>query len=116
MFESLPFLEDLVFDDCQNVPDSGPALEFLGSQCKNLRSLKLVQFHSICKGPQPDGVSLCTNLEALFIKNCADLIDTGLASIAVDCSHLGKLELQGCRQITEAGIKFCTRRLKKKLE
>jgi hypothetical protein len=47
MFGSLPFLEDLVLDDCQNVPDSGPTVEFLGSQCKNLRSLKLGQFHNI---------------------------------------------------------------------
>lgn len=115
MFWNLPLLEDLVLDISQNVPDSGPALEFLSSQCKNITSLKLGQFHGVCKGPQPDGVALCANLEALFIKNCADLSDTGLAAIAVGCSRLGKLELQGCKQITEMGLSFCTSRLSKTL-
>lgn len=115
MFWNLPLLEDLVLDISHNVADSGPALEFLSSHCKNIKSLKLGQFHGICKGPEPDGVALCTNLEALFIKNCSDLSDTGLAAIAAGCSRLVKLELQGCRQITEAGLKFCTSRLSKTL-
>lgn len=115
MFWNLPLLEDLVLDISQNVIDSGPALEFLGSHCKNIRSLKLGQFHGVCKGPQPDGVALCTNLEALFIKNCADLSDTGLAAIAAGCIRLGKLELQGCKHITELGLNFCTSRLRKTL-
>eukprot|EP01018_Ginkgo_biloba_P014532 Gb_10080 [translate_table: standard] len=115
MFRSLPLLEDFVLDISQNVRDSGPVLELLGSQCKKIRSLKLGQFHGICKGPQPDGVALCSNLEELCIKNCADLCDMGLATIATGCRRLVKLELQGCKEITETGLNFCVSKLKKTL-
>ncbi|KAH9329692.1 hypothetical protein KI387_001800, partial [Taxus chinensis] len=115
MFKSLPNLEDLMLDVSQNVRDTGPALEFLGLQCKKIRALKLGHFHGVCKGPQPDGIAMCANLEMLSIKNCADLGDTGLAAIAAGCCRLKKLELQGCKQITEFGIKFCSSNLRKTL-
>ncbi|GLJ15499.1 hypothetical protein SUGI_0254510 [Cryptomeria japonica] len=115
MFRSLPSLEDLVLDVSQNVWDSGPALEFLGLQCKKIRALKLGHFHGVCKGPRPDGIAMCSNLERLCIKNCADLCDVGLEAIATGCFRLGKLKLQGCKQITEYGVKFCSSKLRKTL-
>ncbi|XP_043702476.1 F-box/LRR-repeat MAX2 homolog A [Telopea speciosissima] len=104
----LPLIQELNLDVCFNVRDAGPALELLGSKCPGLRSLKVGQFHGICKaiGTQLDGIALCGGgLEALSIKNSADLTDASLIAISRGCPRLAKFELQGCKNITETGMK-----------
>ncbi|KAB5534119.1 hypothetical protein DKX38_017205 [Salix brachista] len=106
MFSALPLLEELVLDVCHNVRDTWVALEMLNSKCPRLKSLKLGQFHGVCKGidARPDGIALCSRLESLSIKNCADLTDSGLISISLGCPRLTKFEVQGCKKITKLGM------------
>ncbi|KAI4322775.1 hypothetical protein L6164_022440 [Bauhinia variegata] len=106
-FSGLPLLEELVLDVCKNVRDSKLALEVLNSKCPKLKVLKLSQFHGICMaiGSQLDGIALCQGLESLSIKNCADLNDMCLIEIARGCSKLVKFEVQGCKHITERGLR-----------
>ncbi|KAI7999535.1 hypothetical protein LOK49_LG09G02093 [Camellia lanceoleosa] len=106
LFASLPLLEELVLDVCQNVRDIWPALELLSSKCPRLKSLKLGKFHGNCRGiaPHPDGLALCKGLESLSIKNSMDLTDACLIAISFGCPKLAKFEVQGCKKITEIGI------------
>ncbi|XP_031504869.1 F-box/LRR-repeat MAX2 homolog A-like [Nymphaea colorata] len=106
MFIALPDLEDLTLDVCHNVRGAGVALEVLGSKCRRLRSLKLGQFHGICRGdaPRSDGIALCRALESLCIKNSGDLTDLGLIAIARGCPRLSKLEIHGCHGISSYGV------------
>ncbi|XVE51467.1 hypothetical protein DITRI_Ditri02bG0043100 [Diplodiscus trichospermus] len=117
VFAGLPQLEDLVLDICNNVRDAWPALELLNSWCPRLRSLKLGQFHGICRAvdSRPDGIALCQGLESLSIKNCADLTDTALVAISLGCPRLSKFEVLGCKRITEAGMRKLTHVLRKTL-
>lgn len=117
LFSGLPLLEELVLDVCKNVRESSFALEALNSKCPKLKVLKLGQFHGICMaiGSQLDGVALCQGLESLSIKNCADLTDMGLIEIARGCSRLVKFEVQGCKHITERGLRTMTCLLRKTL-
>ncbi|XP_054812339.1 F-box/LRR-repeat MAX2 homolog A [Prosopis cineraria] len=117
LFSGLPLLEELVLDICKNVRDSSFALEVLNSKCPRLKVLKLGQFHGICLaiGSQLDGIALCQGLESLSIKNCADLTDMGLIEIARGCSRLVKFEVQGCKHITEKGLRTMACLLRKTL-
>ncbi|KAH7568777.1 hypothetical protein JRO89_XS06G0049000 [Xanthoceras sorbifolium] len=105
-FTSLPMLEDLVLDVCNNVRDVWPAIEFLNSKCPRLKSLKLGEFHGICRGvdSRPNGFALCRGLESLSIKNSADLTDSCLIAISLGCPKLTKFEVQSCQNITEVGV------------
>ncbi|KAJ7981581.1 F-box protein MAX2 [Quillaja saponaria] len=116
-FTGLPLLEELVLDVCKNVRDSGSALEVLNSRCPKLKILKLGQFHGICLaiGSQLDGIALCQGLESLSIKNSADLTDMGLIEIARGCSSLVRFEVQGCKHITEKGLRTMACLLRKTL-
>ncbi|THU48585.1 hypothetical protein C4D60_Mb06t00530 [Musa balbisiana] len=107
LFAGLPQLEDLALDICHNVRDAGPSLEALSHKCPKIKSLKLGQFHGVCKGAwlHLDGVAVCGRLESLCIKNSADLTDSSLVTIARGCSRLSKLEIHGCNKVTEMGIK-----------
>ncbi|KAF7833919.1 F-box protein MAX2 [Senna tora] len=117
LFSGLPQVEELVLDVCKNVRDTSLALEVLTSKCPKLKVLKLGQFHGICMavGSQLDGIALCQGLESLSIKNCADLTDMGLIEIARGCSRLVKFEVQGCKQITEKGLRTMTCLLRRTL-
>ncbi|KAL7000565.1 F-box/LRR-repeat MAX2 A [Sarracenia purpurea var. burkii] len=107
MFAGLPLLEELVLDVCRNVRDSRLALGELNLKCPKLRSLKLGQFHGICRVNESriDGIALCQGLDSLSIKNSADLTDLGLIAIGRGCSRLTKFEVQGCRKITLQGMR-----------
>nr|DAD21210.1 TPA_asm: hypothetical protein HUJ06_022673 [Nelumbo nucifera] len=107
LFSALPLLEELTLDICHNVMDTGPALEVLNSKCPGLKSLKLGQFHGICKAidSQLDGIALCRLLESLSIKNTGDLTDSGLIAISRGCQRLARFEVQGCKSITETGVR-----------
>ncbi|CAJ1978798.1 unnamed protein product [Sphenostylis stenocarpa] len=107
LFSGLPLLEELVLDVCKNIRGSSLALEVLSSKCPNLRVLKLGQFQGICLalGSKLDGVALCHGLESLSVGNCADLDDMGLIEIARGCSRLVRFELQGCKLVTEQGLR-----------
>ncbi|XP_008812067.1 F-box protein MAX2-like [Phoenix dactylifera] len=107
LFAALPELEDLAFDLGHNVRDAGPALEALGRKCPRIKSLKLGHLHGVCKAVwlHLDGVSLCGGLETLSVKNCPDLTDAGLATIARGCRRLSRLEIHGCGKVTETGVK-----------
>ncbi|CAM6046474.1 unnamed protein product [Sphagnum compactum] len=107
MFKALPHLEELTFLLSQNVRDSGPAFEVFATHCKKMRSLKLSNFHGVCRGPQPDGIALCSGLLDLSIKDCADLMNSGLEAIATGCKKLSKLGLHGCKWISEDGLRNC---------
>ena len=117
VFSGLPLLEELVLDVCKNVRDSSLALEVLNSKCPKLKVLKLGQFHRICLaiGSQLDGIALCQGLESLSVKNCADLTDMGLIEIARGCSRLARFEVQGCKHITEKGLRTMTCLLRRTL-
>lgn len=105
LFEGLPLLQELTLDVCQNVRDTGPALESLNSKCTRLKSLSLGQFHGICRaGWQLDGIALCSRLESLSIKNSADLTDFGLHAISRGCQRLTSFAIQGCKNVTELGM------------
>ncbi|KAK8612711.1 hypothetical protein V6N13_092822 [Hibiscus sabdariffa] len=106
VFAGLPLLEVLVLDVCHNVRDAWPALELLNSRCPRLKSIKLGQFHGICRDrdSRPDGIALCQGLESLSIKNSADLTDTSLEAISLGCPRLSKFEVLGCKKITAKGI------------
>ncbi|TYG89500.1 hypothetical protein ES288_A12G104200v1 [Gossypium darwinii] len=106
-FSGLPLLQELVLDVGRNVRDTSMALEMLNSKCKDLRVLKLGQFHGICLAneSQLDGIALCSGLEELSIKNCGDLTDMGLIAIGRGCSKLSRFEVQGCKRITEKGLR-----------
>ncbi|GMP95765.1 hypothetical protein CsSME_00044688 [Camellia sinensis var. sinensis] len=92
-------------------PYSRRALEELNLKCTKLRSLKLGQFHGVCTANESslesrlDGIALFQGLEALSIKNSADLTDLGLIAIARGCSRLAKFEVHGCRKITVRGMR-----------
>ncbi|XP_075477587.1 F-box protein MAX2 homolog A-like [Primulina tabacum] len=107
VFSRLPLLVELALDVCNNVRDSGPALEVLDSKCPNLRSLKLGLFHGISMPIESklDGVALCQKLESLSIRNVGDLTDMGLIAIARGCCRLAKFEVQGCKKITTRGMR-----------
>ncbi|KAF8411056.1 hypothetical protein HHK36_003595 [Tetracentron sinense] len=108
LFTGLPLLEELVLDVCHNVRDTGAALELLNSKCPLLKSLKLGQFHGICRGveSQIDGIAVCKGLVALSIKNSADFSDSGLMTVSRGCPRLAKFEIQGCKRITESGLRI----------
>ncbi|XP_048138037.1 F-box/LRR-repeat MAX2 homolog A [Rhodamnia argentea] len=110
VFSKLSLLEELVLDVCRNVRESGFALEVLSSKCKNLRVLKLGQFHGVVMAieSQLDGLALCQGLTSLSIKNAADLTDMGLIEIARGCSKLRKFEIQGCKNVTWQGMRLLT--------
>ncbi|KAK1299127.1 hypothetical protein QJS10_CPB14g00939 [Acorus calamus] len=100
LLASLPLLEELCLDLRQNVRDAGPAFEAAApSKCPNFRSLKLGQFHGIYMG-----IAACKGLEQLSIVNSADLTNDGLVAIARGCPRLVKLEIHGCKHVTEAGV------------
>ncbi|KAG9153883.1 hypothetical protein Leryth_006004 [Lithospermum erythrorhizon] len=117
LFSGLPLLEDLAIDVCNNVRDSGPALEVLHSRCLKLRCLKLGQFHGISMPVESklDGVALCQKLESLSIRNVADLTDMGLIAIGRGCLRLSKFEVQGCKKITVRGMRTLASLLSKTL-
>nr|I1SSI5.1 RecName: Full=F-box/LRR-repeat MAX2 homolog A; AltName: Full=F-box and leucine-rich repeat MAX2 homolog A [Petunia x hybrida]AEB97384.1 MAX2A [Petunia x hybrida] len=117
VFSGLPLLEELVLDVCNNVRDTGPALEILNKKCPRLRSLKLGQFHGISMPVESklDGVALCQGLESLSIRNVGDLNDMGLIAIGRGCSRLAKFEVQGCKKITVRGMRTLASLLKKTL-
>lgn len=106
-FSGLPLVEELVLDVCNNVRDSGMALEVLGSECRKLRVLKLGGFHGVCLaiGSKLDGIALCHGLESLTLKNCGDLNDMRLIEIARGCEKLNKFEVIGCKRITGKGMR-----------
>ncbi|XVF60842.1 hypothetical protein PTKIN_Ptkin08bG0080500 [Pterospermum kingtungense] len=106
-FSALPLLQELVLDVCRNVRDTALALEMLNSKCKDLRVLKLGQFHGICLAieSQLDGIALCSGLQELCIKNCGDLTDMGLIAIGRGCCKLCRFEVIGCKRITEKGLR-----------
>ncbi|KAK6287158.1 PREDICTED: F-box protein MAX2 [Theobroma cacao] len=106
-FSRLPLLQELVLDVCRNVRDVGLALEMLNSKCKDLRVLKLGQFHGVCLAieSQLDGIALCSGLRELSIKNSGDLTDMGLIAIGRGCCKLSRFEVQGCKRITEKGLR-----------
>lgn len=108
VFSGLPLLEELVLDVCNNVRDSGPALEVLNSKCPKFRSLKLGQFHGIALPVESklDGVALCQGLESLSIRNVGDLTDMGLIAIGRGCCRLAKFEVHGCKKITMRGVRI----------
>ncbi|KAH0708017.1 F-box/LRR-repeat MAX2 homolog A-like isoform X2 [Solanum tuberosum] len=107
VFSGLSLLEELVLDVCNNVRDSGPALEILNTKCPKLRSLKLGQFHGVSMpiGSKLDGVALCQGLKSLSIRNVGDLDDMGLIAIGRGCSRLAKFEIQSCKKITMRGMR-----------
>ncbi|XP_059664183.1 F-box/LRR-repeat MAX2 homolog A-like [Cornus florida] len=107
IFASLPLLEELVLDVCENVKSTWPALELLNATCSRLKSLKLGHFLGICREVDswPDGVSLCKGLESLSIKNSDDLTDSCLIAISLGCPKLVKFEVEGCKKITAMGIR-----------
>ncbi|KAL2496797.1 F-box protein MAX2 [Forsythia ovata] len=107
VFSGLPLLEELVLDVCNNVRNSGLALEVLNSKCPKLRHVKLGQFHGISMPVELglDGVALCERLESLSIRNVGDLNDMGLIAIARGCCRLTKFEIQGCKKITMRGMR-----------
>ncbi|KAF5205778.1 F-box/LRR-repeat MAX2-like protein [Thalictrum thalictroides] len=93
LFKGLPLLEELVLDVCHNVRDSGVMLEVLNNKCPRLKSLKLGQFHGICRpgDSKIEGVAVCKGLEMLTIKNSADLTDSNLMVIALGCPRLANM-------------------------
>ncbi|KAI3465841.1 hypothetical protein Pfo_022505 [Paulownia fortunei] len=107
VFSGLPLLEELVLDVCNNVRESGPALEVLNYKCPKLRSLKLGQFHGISKPVESmlDGVALCQGIQSLSIRNVGDLTDMGLIAIGRGCCRLAKFEVNGCKKITMRGMR-----------
>ncbi|KAF7851231.1 hypothetical protein BT93_L4328 [Corymbia citriodora subsp. variegata] len=117
VFSKLSLLEELVLDVCRNVRESGLALEVLSSKCKNLRVLKLGQFHGVVMAIEShlDGLALCEGLTSLSIKNAADLADMGLIEIARGCSKLRKFEIQGCKNVTWKGMRLLASLLRRTL-
>ncbi|XP_071904996.1 F-box protein MAX2 homolog B-like [Coffea arabica] len=117
LFSGLPSLEELALDVCNNVRESGPALEMLKVKCPKLRSLKLGQFHGISVPIESklDGVALCSGLESLSIRSVADLTDMGLIAIGRGCWRLAKFEVQGCNKITVNGMRTLASLLRKTL-
>lgn len=117
VFGSLTQLQELTLDVCQNVRDAGPALETLGFKCPQLKSLALGQFHGICRADewQLDGVALCGGLVSLSINNSGDLTDSSLHAISRGCQKLTKFAIQGCKNVTELGMRRLTGMLRKTL-
>ncbi|GKU92356.1 hypothetical protein SLEP1_g6094 [Rubroshorea leprosula] len=118
VFSGLPLLEDLVLNVCHNVRDAWQSLELLNSKCPRMKSLKLGQFHGICRDTDsdvPNGIAVCVGLESLSIENSADLTDSTLVAISHGCPNLSKFEVQGCNRITETGISTFVRVLQKTL-
>ncbi|XP_026444172.1 F-box/LRR-repeat MAX2 homolog A-like isoform X2 [Papaver somniferum] len=117
VFTGLPLLEDCVLDVCHNVRNPGVALEVLNSKCKRLKSLKLGQFHEICRAVEHklDGIALCQGLETLCIRNSADLNDSGMMAISRGCQKLVKFEITGCKMVTETGLRNLVGMLRKTL-
>nr|AEB97385.1 MAX2B [Petunia x hybrida] len=117
VFSGLSLLEELVFDVCNNVRDSGPALEILKTKCPKLRSLKLGQFHGISMPIESklDGVALCQGLLSLSIRSVGDLDDMGLIGIGRGCSRLTKFEIECCKKITMRGMRTLASLLRKSL-
>lgn len=117
VFSGLSLLEELVLDLCNNVRDSGPALEILNSKCPKLRSLKLGHFHGISMPIESklDGVAICQGLQFLSIRNVGDLSDMGLIAIGRGCCKLSTFEVQGCNKITVKGFRTLASLLKRTL-
>lgn len=117
VFSGLPLLEELTLDVCNNVRESGPALEVLNSKCPKLRSLKLGQFHGISLPVESklDGVALCQGLKSLCIRNVGDLTDMGLVAIGRGCCRLAKFEVHGCKKITVKGMRTLASLLRRTL-
>ncbi|KAI7724460.1 hypothetical protein M8C21_005681 [Ambrosia artemisiifolia] len=107
VFSGLSMLEELTFDVSWNVRDCGPALEVLNSKCLKLKCLRIGNFHGVSMPVESklDGLALCQRLEALSIRNVADLTDMGLIAIARGCCKLSKFEIQGCRNVTVRGMR-----------
>lgn len=107
LFTGLPLLEELVLDVCKNVAETSFALEMLSSKCPNLKVVKLGQFQGICLaiGSRLDGIALCHGLQSLSVNTCGDLDDMGLIEIGRGCSRLVRFEIQGCKLITEKGLR-----------
>ncbi|KAL8468658.1 hypothetical protein ACS0TY_031740 [Phlomoides rotata] len=117
VFSGLPLLEELTLDVCNNVRDSGPALEVLNSKCPKLRSLKLGQFHGISLPVESklEGIALCQGLKSLSFRNVGDLTDMGLIAIGRGCCRLAKIEIHGCKKITVKGMRTLASLLRRTL-
>lgn len=117
VFSGLSLLEELVLDLCNNVRDSGPALEILNSKCPKLRTLKLGHFHGISMPIESklDGIAICQGLQSLSIRNVGDLTDMGLIAIGRGCCKLSTFEVQGCNKITVKGFRTLASLLKRTL-
>ncbi|EPS66557.1 hypothetical protein M569_08217 [Genlisea aurea] len=118
MFSGLPLLEELVFDICHDIRDSGPALEVLSSKCPKLRSLKLGHFHgvvSLSVESKLDGLALCQFLRSLSVKNAGDLTDMGLIAVGRGCCRLSEIEIHGCDRITTNGMRTVATLLRRTL-
>ncbi|KAJ7546556.1 hypothetical protein O6H91_08G044600 [Diphasiastrum complanatum] len=115
LFQALPQLQDLALVLAQNVRDAGVALEALALNCRNLTELKLSHFHGLCHGPRLDGLAQCSGLKKLSIKNCVDLSNTAVETIAHGCPYLTKLGLHSCRELTKVGLESCVAHLSKTL-
>ena len=48
-------------------------------------------------------IGLVVRLRSLCLHKCADLTDVALAALGLHCTHLEKIELKGCIQITAKG-------------
>ncbi|CAA7408576.1 unnamed protein product [Spirodela intermedia] len=107
LFAGLPLLEDLALEVYPGVCDAGPVLETLNSRCPRMEALRLGQFQGICRatGLHLDGIAVCGRLRRLAVKNAGDLTDAGLVAIGRGCSRLAELEIEGCQEVTEAGIR-----------
>lgn len=107
LFARLPLLEDLALEVYPGVCDAGPVLETLNSRCPRLEALRLGRFQGICRaaGLHLDGIAVCGRLRRLALKNAGDLTDAGLVAIGRGCSRLAELEIEGCQEISEGGLR-----------
>ncbi|ERN13876.1 F-box/LRR-repeat MAX2 homolog A [Amborella trichopoda] len=110
-FNALPLLRDFALDVRHNVLNSAPALEALAMRCPRLMALELGHFQGLLcpQDPRPSGLAHCHGLKSLSIKNSVNFSDEDLAMVSVGCPRLVKLELLGCPEITESGLRGVVR-------
>jgi hypothetical protein len=95
----LPKIEDLQVSGCSGLTDD--AFVGLGSNCRNVRTLRLRGCHLITDKTLNE-VQALANLTALDLRKCSRITDAGLAPLA--CLSLQFLDVRGCQRLQDKSV------------
>ncbi|KAJ3327604.1 anaphase-promoting complex subunit Hcn1 [Blyttiomyces sp. JEL0837] len=96
-------MRELILSDCSFLSDA--AIKSIGQCCPHLEVLSLSFCCALTEGFAETLANSCPKLEALDLSFCgAAVTDESLLTLTLGLSHLKRLSVRGCVQITNVGI------------